>query len=208
MALPVPVQRLTGGAVVHRWAAVALQPPARRGTIAGMGIRYSAVSFDAALSDKARQWPYRVYHNDPFEGSKDVGCSDRCDHSKREWSDPCRGYLGLDKAWRTLQRLTEPTWPDPARPAYRMFEGDATFVNEWPWEIPWVRAVLPEEVPAIRDDLLTLGIDDFDPAFRWRHNSDGTVVDDFDYEAMFLEHAKTFLAWLAEDGRGMVYLIG
>ncbi|KYH46019.1 hypothetical protein AZH51_10215 [Branchiibius sp. NY16-3462-2] len=173
-----------------------------------MGIRYSAVAFDAHLSDIARESPYRVYRRDPFDRLKGIGCLPTCDHSSRDWHEPCRGCLLLDKAWRDLQMLTEPEWPEAARPAYRMFEGDVTYGTDWSEEFPWVAAIQPEDVPAIRDDLLTLGVDDFAPAVQRRRRNSDPVTDCFDYEVMFLEHAKKFMTWLAEDGRGMVYLIG
>lgn len=49
---------------------MALRACAVNGTIGGMGIRYSAVAFDAHLSDIARDTPYRVYRRDPFDRLK------------------------------------------------------------------------------------------------------------------------------------------
>lgn len=114
----------------------------------------------------------------------------------------------LDKAWSALQSLTRPI-PDAREeaPAYSMFEGRVT-MRGMGWD-PWVRTILPEEIPAIRDDLCAFD----EPRVRawavgWRSPFGADDGDEIRYVLDFLERAKEFVKALADDGRGMVYMIG
>jgi len=76
------------------------------------------------------------------------------------------------------------------------------------WD-PWVRTILPEEVPAIHDDLC--GMDDSRVrrwARTWRSPFGADDEDEIRYVLDFLGRAQEFVTSLAADGRGMVYLIG
>lgn len=113
--------------------------------------------------------------------------------------------LDLDKAWRDLQWATAPTDHLPARPAYRMFEGEPSWGEGG--GRPWVRTLVPEEVPGIARDLAVM--DDGEVAARL---VEAPFVrpggGDVEYTIDFLGRARTFMAALAADGRGMVYRIG
>lgn len=67
----------------------------------------------------------------------------------------------------------------------------------------------PEEIPAIRDDLCAFD----EPRVRawavgWRSPFGADDGDEIRYVLDFLERAKEFVKALADDGRGMVYMIG
>jgi hypothetical protein len=89
-----------------------------------------------------------------------------------------------------------------------MFEGSVT-MHGLGWD-PWVRTILPVEVPAIRDDLCAIDEDQVRTCARtWRsrHGADDDD-DELRYVLDYLRRAQTFVETLAADGRGMVYLIG
>src|SRR5690606_32097501 len=70
---------------------------------------------------------------------------------------PERDLLYLDKTWSSLQMLTAPSCPDASpRPAYRMFEGQVRDADDGMGWYPWVRAIAPDEVAAIADDIETI----------------------------------------------------
>lgn len=118
---------------------------------------------------------------------------------------PKRDMLYLDKAWPALQALTRPTPDDGVvRAAYRMFEGDVT-MHDMGWD-PWVRTILPEEVPAIRDDLCAIG--EARLQARILGGRSGRAEDELRYTLDYLRLAQGFTESLAMDGRGFVYLIG
>ena len=129
-----------------------------------MGIRYFGLAFDAALSDIGRDDPGQILRHDPWDGPAGIGCPPHCEHDPEDWRDTCRGELHLERAWIDLQRLTRPADGDVARPAYRMFEGNVSF-DAGLGATPWVRAILPDDVIAIRDDLRLL-ISGFTTALR------------------------------------------
>jgi len=93
------------------------------------------------------------------------------------------------------------------RASYRMFEGNVT-THGLGWD-PWVRTILPEEVPAIRDDLCAIDEDRVHTWARtWRslHGADDEA--ELRYVLDHLGRAQEFVESLAADDRGMVYLIG
>ena len=115
--------------------------------------------------------------------------------------------LYLDKAWRHLQCLTAPAEPDViARPAYRMFQG-AVVMNDMGWE-PWVRTLTPHEVVAVASDLENFTDEDLELRWRESHFVGSDLDGEFDFVVSYLRQARTFMANLAAEGRGMVYLIG
>ncbi|MCH1882537.1 YfbM family protein [Agrococcus sp. ARC_14] len=124
-----------------------------------------------------------------------------------EQSLPERDLLYLDKAWSLLQRLTAPAAGDAvARPAYRMFEGQVT-PQEWGWS-PWVRALTPVEVIEIARDLESIDDADAQARFREAAGVGRDPEDEARYGSQYLSVARAFTTALADDGRGMVYLIG
>lgn len=88
-----------------------------------------------------------------------------------------------------------------------MFEGNVTMHDMG--RDPWVRTILPEEVPAIRDDLCAIDEDQVRTWARtWRSRHGADDDDELRYVLDYLTWAQEFVEALATDGRGMVYLIG
>ena len=76
------------------------------------------------------------------------------------------------------------------------------------WD-PWVRTILPDEIPAIRKDLCAIDeprVRAWASTWRSRHGADDD--DELRYVLDFLRRAQRFVESLATDGRGLVYLIG
>lgn len=173
-----------------------------------MGIRYYAYAFDADLAEQAVDDPHSIISSDPLADAWGLEPHASVSVATFEQVSPKRDMLYLDKAWSALQSLTCPTTDVPdAGSCYRMFEGSVT-MHGLGWD-PWVRAILPVEVPAIRDDLC--GIDEdqvrtWARTWRSRHGADDD--DELRYVLDYLRRAQTFVETLAADGRGMVYLIG
>lgn len=121
---------------------------------------------------------------------------------------PLRDMLYLDKAWSSLQSLTEPAADRaPAESCYRMFEGRVTHTGLG-WE-PWVRTLVPDDMPAIHSDLRTFDGDRVRLWMRtWRNPYDTDDDEECRYVMRHLQSAHRFVEGLVEDGRGMVYLIG
>lgn len=115
-----------------------------------------------------------------------------------EQSVPKKDMLYLDKAWSWLQAMTKPSATEHGpRPVYRMFEGQVT-MQGYGW-MPWVRAVSPEEVLEIAEDLTDL-----------QHAVRDEGIDDRDARYMldYLNRAVEFVTGVAASGRGFAYLIG
>jgi len=163
-----------------------------------MGIRYYAYAFDADMTARALADPESFISDDPLADAWGMPHGAQIAVTNFVQSVPKTEMLYLDKAWSGLQTLTRAGAPDISpRPAYRMFEGQVA-MHERGWD-PWVRALSPEEVVAIADDLVALrgsvrevDIDDRDP----------------EYVIGFLERAVEFVAGVAASHRGFAYLIG
>lgn len=106
--------------------------------------------------------------------------------------------------------MTEPSGrAGESRPAYRMFEGDVTPLDDGEGWLPWVRAIPPDDVPRIVDDQDAVTRADFIP----RHTGHGTesmkeVDSDAEYVDFHLGRARRFLRGLEVSGRGFAYMIG
>ncbi|MGB4779173.1 hypothetical protein [Microbacterium sp.] len=170
-----------------------------------MGIRYYAYAFDAEQSEQALADPDSILSDDPLADAWGLTPHAAVNYGVTfEQAVPKRDMLYLDKAWHELQSLTGPDrGGGVARPSYRMFEGNVT-MEGYGW-IPWVRTLLPAEMPAIARDLWA--IDDADAAGAADPVSGGSGASD-DYVVQYLRKARAFVAGLAADGRGMVYKIG
>jgi hypothetical protein len=173
-----------------------------------MGIRYYAYAFDAHLAQQALDYPHSILSSDPLADAWGLKPHAAVTAATFEQVPPKRDMLYLDKAWSALQSLTRPPSDHAGVGAsYRMFEGDVT-MHGLGWE-PWVRTILPEEVPSIRDDLR-----EFDDsrvrawAGTWRSRHGADDEDELRYVLDYLTRAQEFVESLASDGRGMVYLIG
>jgi len=170
-----------------------------------MGIRYYAFAFDGDVTEQVLSDRTSVVSVDPLADAwgleRGVGTSGTT--FKQRKSE--REMLYLDKAWRHLQVLTAPLRAGMApRPAFRMFDGNVTMRDEG-WE-PWVRALTPSEVLAIAQDL-----DDVSDAEVQLRLPASPYVDrdlDIEYAVGYLRRARVFATNLADEGRGMVCLIG
>lgn len=110
-----------------------------------------------------------------------------------------------------LQRVTSPGRPGgEARPAYRMFEGHVTPAGDaWGSWHPWIRAIAPDEVEVIANDLQTLTDEDFIPHYSAHGNSsEHERASEMKGVAEFVARAIRFLTGLQETERGFVYMIG
>lgn len=158
-----------------------------------MGIRFYAYPINAD------EYQLAVTNPCPFHGSDPL-----MDAWGPRESKPVMLYL--DKCWKEMQNLLAPSPGQPDRPALQLVEGQVTFTPQG-W-IPYERALSPEQVEAIAADLAT--VDDADirrmasefPS--WYVSSEQT----YEYVAPYLAEAQQFTARLAQDGRGLVYLIG
>jgi len=172
-----------------------------------MGIRYYAYAFDVAMTEKAIADPRSVVGDDPLadawglEPGFSSGVTDFTPSLRQ------RDFLYLDKAWRHLQVLTAPRDPgDPPRPAFSMFVGSVRETGRG-W-IPWTRAVPPEEVSQIAEDLRELDRHAVESMVRGCGTGRDDARSEVDYVASYLEAAKRFTDGLSVDGRGFAYLIG
>lgn len=106
--------------------------------------------------------------------------------------------VNLDKAWSSIQVLSAPSMPDDTpRPAYRMFEGQVT-MSGYGW-IPWVRALAPDDVVEIAEDLVDM---------QRSIGDDATSDRDTRYVLNFLQRAVEFVTHAALSNRGFAYMIG
>ena len=120
-----------------------------------MGIRYYAYAFDADLAEQAVEDPHSILSSDPPADAWGLEPHAAMSVATFEQVSPKRDMLNLDKAWSGLQSLTRPAPDEPAAgTSYRMFEGHVR-MHDMGWD-PWVRTILPEEVPSIRDDLCAI----------------------------------------------------
>lgn len=173
-----------------------------------MGIRYYAYAFDAELAQQAVDDPHSILSSDPLADAWGMEPHVSMSVATFDQVSPKRDMLYLDKAWSALQSLTR--WgTDQAADGscFRMFEGNVT-MHGWGWD-PWVRTILPEEVPAIRDDLCAIDesrVQEWARTWRSPHGADDEA--ELRYVLDFLRQAQQFVESLAAEGRGMVYLIG
>lgn len=164
-----------------------------------MGIRYYGYAFDADRTAEVLADPRAFISSDPLADA--WGMEPHAEYSVATFQQrtPQRDLLYLDKAWRDLQAIT-----GPMRPAYRLFEGDVTLSSDGYSWTPCVRALPPDVIATIADDLIRITPASVRKRFRlW-----GASALDADYVVQYLETARIFVRGLARDGRGMAYLIG
>ena len=168
-----------------------------------MGIRYYAYAFDENQADRALADPRAFIGEDPLADAWGFTPNASVAGATFEQAVPESDLLYLDKAWRELQLLTgTPGGRGTPRPAYRMFEGHVTEVeNGWH---AWVRGLAPAEVVDIAGDLAVLRDEEAVARLRALGMTDGDVS----YALTFLRRARKFVERLAADGRGMAYMIG
>jgi len=173
-----------------------------------MGIRYYAYAFDADQTEAALAEPGRFLSGDPLADAWGLepgrAVSVNVTFTQRP---PKREMLYLDKAWTHLQLITsvgaEQSVP---RPAFQLFEGQVT-MHDLGWD-PWIRAVTPEEVTLADQDLATITDQEAESRVRQWYRGFRDADDEVRYALDFLERARLFVHGLAEDGRGMAYMIG
>jgi hypothetical protein len=167
-----------------------------------MGIRYYAYAFDASQTDRAMADPRAFIADDPLADAWGFEPGAVVFATSFEQAVPERDMLYLDKAWRDLQLLTRPpSSGEPARPAFRMFDGDVTYHG-----LGWAacaRALGPNEMPEIARDLALL-----EQQVECAAPGGSTCDEGHCYVHHYLVDARRFAEHLARDGRGMAYLIG
>lgn len=170
-----------------------------------MGIRYYAYAFDADQTRAALADPRAFISSDPLADAWGMEPHVQYGLATFEQRTPKRDLLYLDKAWSSLQALTRPASPSARpRPAFLMFEGWVTWEPDGYGWFPWVRALGPDEMPAIAKDLGRLTAAAASTRLRRR----GVPTDDIEYTLHYLGDARAFVEGLVSDGRGMAYLIG
>ncbi|RNE63806.1 DUF1877 family protein [Cryobacterium tepidiphilum] len=158
-----------------------------------MGIRYCAYPITRDEYPRALATPSLFLSQDPLMdawGPQDLRSE----------------VLYLDKCWSYLQTLFSPLPGELPRPAFHLVVGQVTHTRTG-W-ISYQRALSPDEVDRVATDLAQFddatisarltGIDMFNEP------SDRKVA----YVAQYLSSAREYTARLAEDGRGLVYMIG
>ncbi|MCX8453370.1 DUF1877 family protein [Paenarthrobacter ureafaciens] len=170
-----------------------------------MGIRYYAYAFDSENTEQVLMDPLGFVSRDPLADAWGMEPGATIGYPTFKQSTPERDMLYLDKAWRQLQWLTGPSAEGrDARPAFRMFEGEVTMHYDG-WE-SWIRALTPAEMVAIAEDLETISEDTM--RVQGTTTSCALLDSDAEYAIPYLRRARTFVRALADEGRGMVYLIG
>lgn len=166
-----------------------------------MGIRYDAYAFDAAQTEQALADPRSVTGADPLADAWGLPPGFVSGVTDFEQSLPASELLYLDKAWSLLQQMTAPPAGGASRPAHWMFEGAVTVTKtELGW-LPWVRALAPLEVLLVAHDLEEIAV----AAAASQLRSDGG---DREWATQSMARASAFVRQLADDGRGLAYLIG
>lgn len=173
--------------------------------VMSMGIRYYAYAFDADQTERALADPDSILSTDPLADAWGLEPGAVLSVMTGVQAVPHRDMLYLDKAWRHLQALTAPPGDVVARPAHRMFEGDVAWSDIG--HAPWVRTLVPDEIPRISRDLAVIREEEIA-----RLPEIVPVHHDRKEEIAWVNHllgrAREFMASLAADRRGMVYLIG
>ncbi|GGF27078.1 DUF1877 family protein [Subtercola lobariae] len=160
-----------------------------------MGIRYYAYPINAADYERARQNPCLFHGDDPL-----------FDAWGKEEDRP--DMLYLDKCWQEFQYLFGVSESRPARPAFMLVQGEVEFTSTG-W-IAFERALSPAQVREVAADLATITSEtlraEISDLMTLRPNE--TSEQEFDYVSPLLADAKSFVSRLAEQGKGLVYLIG
>lgn len=165
-----------------------------------MGIRYYAYGFDAEHTDHAVADPNSFISADPLADTWGFPHGASSASPTFEQAVPERDMHYLDKAWRAMQSLTGRADGEPARPSFRMFEGDVVH-HDCGWD-RFVRALVPEEMPAIAADLAVMEAGWLRQHLHVPLQRD--LAEELGYLTEFLGRAQRFTEALVEDGRGMV----
>lgn len=87
-----------------------------------------------------------------------------------------------------------------------MFEGDVTWTDRG--HRPWVRTLVPDEIPGIARDLDIIRGTDLQSQLRPVASSHRDPEEEVSYVIQFFEQARIFMSMLAADGGGLIYVIG
>ncbi|MCO1338749.1 hypothetical protein BJH93_07585 [Kocuria polaris] len=167
-------------------------------SMVAMGIRYYAYTWPAEDLDMVLRNPRAALSDDPFD---DVFLTP---------PDEQPDMLYLDKMWPDFQQLTSPAEHEHPRPSYRMFEGNVSYCADEGWACwyPWYRAIAPDETGVIARDLASITDAEVTARFgtgdapQSRHRNTRSAL------CANLDAARKFTERAAEQGRGLVYMIG
>lgn len=174
-----------------------------------MGIRYYAYPLDTEMTEQAVADPYCAFSRDPLADAWGLEPGAAVSRMDPERVSARPEMLYLDKAWRHLQILTMPaSRGSAARPAYRMVEGDVTMERAWwGWE-PWLRAVRPEEMPGIVEDLESIERTGVASLLREKAFLGPDPEQEIGYAGEYFLQALEFATAMRDNGQGLVYMIG
>lgn len=169
-----------------------------------MGIRYYAYPVPSEQTEAALASPREFMSADPLADAWGlVPSGDGV--SERMGAKPVPEMLYLDKCWPLLQRLTGPQGGRDSI-SYLLFEGQVTWTPRG--HIPWTKALSPEDVARIADDLAEFDEADVDRLIDGSDFDPRVRRDDRDYLLFHLRKAQEFTAMLRRTERGLVYEIG
>lgn len=172
-----------------------------------MGIRYYAYAFDSRQTDQAINDPHSILSDDPLADAWGLEPHAAVSYTTFEQSVPERDMLYLDKAWGLLQDITGSRRAgEGPRAAFAMFEGQVTMHGYGC--ISWVRTLTPDRVAAVSRDLELITDADAEAHLRRGWHSHRSIDDEVLYALSYLGKARTWVAKLADEGRGFVYTIG
>lgn len=161
-----------------------------------MGIRYYAYPVLASDIERARDDPRAFLSADPLYDA---------------WgpAELKPRMLYLDKCWDQLQEFLGSRPGRPERVSFQLVEGEVTHTYEG-W-IPFIRVLSPTQVEEVARDIAQLGEAEVLAARVPTFGRDGVVNDDPEelrYVMQYLDDAKAFVAALATDNLGLIYMIG
>lgn len=168
-----------------------------------MGIRYYAYPLDAEMAEQAVADPFSAFSRDPLADAWGLDPGAAVSRMDPERHPERREILSLDKAWGHLQALTRPeSRGSAARPVYRMVEGDVVMQGDWcGWE-PWLRALRPEEMPGIVEDLESIELTGVASLLRERAFLGADPEGEIGYAGEYFVQALEFATAMRNSGRG------
>jgi len=173
-----------------------------------MGIRYYAYAFAPEHTEEALRDPRAFLSADPLADAWGMEPGAAVSVATFQQTSPAEDMLYLDKAWSGLQQLFGPSQAgEPARPGYRMFEGQVAMRGDFGWE-PWIRCLAPDEIGAIARDLQSFNDEELEGRIRGDEVGAHDTDREIEYQRQFLDRARAFVEALEREGRGMVYMIG
>lgn len=156
-----------------------------------MGIRYYGWAISANEVDEAADDPWQVIR--------------RADqrHNLPGWTN-----TDFDKAWRLMQGLFSPQWPD-TRPGYELVAGDVTYPHGYlEGYLPHIGVLAPTRVPVVARDVSSISPADVRGfCSSLCYDDQQRRQDDQEYLMYHLSAAQGFTADAAARGHGIIYVI-